>query len=71
MKNDYVAWLGGQSVAVGGLREVREKALSIAALPTFLQFGYTANGTVQLKITRGARQYFVESQILHKPEEHS
>ena len=57
---DYTAWLNGQSVASGTLREVDKKAKAI-----FLSENWqTFEGETTLRITRGARQLFVKSVIL-------
>lgn len=54
---DYIAWLNGQSVAMGTLREVEEKARVIADSEDWRRW----EKKTTLKITRGARQYFVKS----------
>ena len=60
MKN-YVAWLDGQSVATGTLREVQDKAKQIFRSNNWQAF---EGNQATLKITRGPRQLFVKSIIL-------
>jgi hypothetical protein len=67
MKNDYVAWLDGTSVARGSLADVRAKAKAIFESDRWQEHG-ARDGRSVLKITRGARQYFVEAQTLHHSE---
>lgn len=62
----YVAWLGGQSVAVGTRSAVEARAREIADSEAYRAFGYDKNGETVLRITNGARQLFVASYILHK-----
>lgn len=57
----YVAWLDGQSVAVGGLKEVKKKAIEIFQSPLWQE---TAGNTANLKITTYGKQQFVTSLIL-------
>lgn len=60
MKN-YVAWLNGQSVATGTIREVQAKAEQIFQSEKWQTF---EGPQATLKITRGPRQLFVKSIIL-------
>jgi hypothetical protein len=57
---DYVAWLNGQSVAVGTLSHVESKAREIASTPLMIANEKEA----VMRITRGARQMFVKSVVL-------
>ena len=61
--NDYVAWLGGASVARGTLTEVERKAREVFATPLYQEF---AKAETTLRITRGTRQLFVKSIVLTK-----
>ena len=58
---DYVAWLNGQSVATGTVREVQAVAERIFRSDNWQTF---EGSQATLKITRGARQLFVKSIIL-------
>ena len=63
--NDYIAWLNGSSVARGTLSAVEAKAREVYATPAFQEYGLK-NGAALLRITRGAKQYFVKSILLGK-----
>lgn len=65
--NDYISWLVdtktgiATSIARGTLRAVREKAEAVFRSPEWQEHGAIP---CALRITRGARQYFVSSVIL-------
>lgn len=56
----YIAWLNGDSVAVGTRKEVERKAREIAASPRFREW-LPPDGHVKLKITTYGAQRFVEA----------
>ena len=60
---DYIAWLNGQPVAKGTMREVELKAREIFSSALWQEFEVPKGPTV-LKITRGPRQLFAKSVIL-------
>lgn len=61
---DYIAWLDGHSVARGTLSHCRDKARAVFNSECWRLVETKPHAT--LRITRGARQSFVESIILHR-----
>jgi len=64
VKTNYIAWLNGQSVAMGALEDAERKARAIAATPLWRQW----NAKTTLRITRGTRQTLVKSIVLEETE---
>lgn len=60
--NDYTAWINDTSVARGTLSHVKAKAREIFNTPRWQAMEY--HSEAKLRITRGARQLFVSSEIL-------
>ena len=60
--NDYTAWLNGTAVAHGPLSYCREFGRDVFLSDLWQQ---NEGNKATLKITRGARQSFVESIVLH------
>ena len=61
---DYIAWLNGCSVMRGTLKQVRAHAIEI--YKSDLWQARNGDKETKLRITRGPRQLFVSSEVLHE-----